>query len=161
MRACDAAGTSTIVEIAICFLTITQIITQCNVHFAFTFRFLHLGCILLRVFLTRAVCAMLQGDVLVGNASVSVAPAKGAAVAAVPEGQQDGWNTGSVDEAAVTFVPYRQQHMVWKEQPKTWILRFVPVIFAFGFFALLCCARFKSYRCRRELARELKKVELD
>jgi hypothetical protein len=47
------------------------------------------------------------------------------------------------------FVPDREQHMVVKEGLETWILRFVPVIFLFGFLALLCCALLQSYRMGR------------
>ncbi len=39
--------------------------------------------------------------------------------------------------------------MVVKEALETWILRFVPVIFLFGFLALLCCALLQSYRMGR------------
>ena len=55
---------------------------------------------------------------------------------------------GTVEQGP-TWVPSRVEHMVVKELLTTWILRFVPVVFAFGFFALLCCAYMKSYRAGR------------
>ena len=52
-------------------------------------------------------------------------------------------------EPGANFVPDRLQHMVVKERLTTWILRFVPVTFLFGFLALLCCALVHSFRVGR------------